>query len=139
MAASRTSVIVRMPTTLKRRLAREVERRESTLNDVAVDLLADRFGVEFVPSGRKGPVPGETGVVLLRVPPELKRRLAAAARERRTSTNSVVVESLTKRVGAQTPGKESMPHTYGTQNGKARSADKVRVAIICVGHCSNSL
>src|SRR3954471_9431033 len=134
-----TSILVRMPKTLKRRLAREVARQESTLNDVAVAALADTFGVAFTPSGRRGQVPGETGVVLLRIPPQLKRQLAAAARERRTSTNTVVVESLTKRLGAQTLRKESMPHTNGTQNGKARSADKVRVAIIGVGNCANSL
>src|SRR3954469_3657800 len=134
-----TSILVRMPKTLKRRLAREVARQESTLNDVAVAALADTFGVAFTPSGRRGQVPGETGVVLLRIPPQLKRQLAAAARERRTSTNTVVVESLTKRLGAQTLRKESMPHTNGTQNGKTRSADKVRVAIIGVGNCANSL
>src|SRR3954452_20588773 len=134
-----TSILVRMPKTLKRRLAREVARQESTLNDVAVAALADTFGVAFTPSGRRGQVPGETGVVLLRIPPQLKRQLAAAARERRTSTNTVVVESLTKRLGAQTLRKESMPHTNGTQNGKARSADKARVAIIGVGNCANSL
>ena len=76
-----TSILVRMPKTLKRRLAREVARQESTLNDVAVAALADEFGVDFQPSGRRGQVPGDTGVVLLRVPPPLKRQLAAAARE----------------------------------------------------------
>ena len=40
------SILVRMPTTLKRRLAREVARRESTLNDVAVAILAAEFGVD---------------------------------------------------------------------------------------------
>src|SRR3954452_12703167 len=134
-----TSILVRMPKTLKRRLAREVARQESTLNDVAVAALADTFGVPFTPSGRRGQVPGETGVVLLRIPPQLKRQLAAAARERRTSTNTVVVESLTKRLGPQTLRKESMPHTNGTQNGKARSDETVRVAIIGVGNCANSL
>ena len=74
-----TSILVRMPKTLKRRLAREVARQESTLNDVAVAALADEFGVAFTPSGRRGQVPGETGVVLLRIPPQLKRQLAAAA------------------------------------------------------------
>jgi myo-inositol-1-phosphate synthase len=133
-----TSILVRMPKTLKRRLAREVARQESTLNDVAVAALADEFGVEFTPSGRRGQVPGESGVVLLRIPPQLKRQLAAAARERRTSTNKVVVESLTERLGAPTR-KEPMPRTNGSQNGKARSKDKVRVAIIGVGNCSNSL
>ena len=132
------SILVRMPSTLKRRLAREVARRESTLNDVAVEILADEFGVDFQPSGRRGPVPGDTGVVLLRMPPELKRQLDAAARERRSSTNKVVLETLSERLGGSTPRKETMARN-GTQNGKARSKDKVRVAIIGVGNCANSL
>ena len=47
------SILVRMPTTLKRSLAREVARRDSTINDVAVEILAAEFGVEFTPSGRR--------------------------------------------------------------------------------------
>jgi myo-inositol-1-phosphate synthase len=133
------SILVRMPKTLKRRLAREVARRESTLNDVAVELLATDFGVDFTPSGRRGPVPGDTGAVLLRVPPELKRQLDAAARERHSSTNKVVVASLTERLDASTPRKEPMPRRNGSENGKARQNGKVRVAIIGVGNCANSL
>src|SRR3954468_8019519 len=134
-----TSILVRMPKTLKRRLAREVARQESTLNDIAVAALADAFGVDFTPSGRRGQIPGETGVVLLRVPPELRKQLAKAARERRSSTNSIVVEALTERLGAPPLRKEAMPRTNGSKNGKARSSDKVRVAIIGVGNCANSL
>src|SRR5215216_1641562 len=103
-----TSVLVRMPQALKRRLAREVARRKSTLNDVAVELLAARFGVPFEPSGRRGRVPGETGVVLLRVPPELKRQLEATARERATSTNNLIIESLSELLDVSHPGKEAM-------------------------------
>jgi myo-inositol-1-phosphate synthase len=132
------SILVRMPTNLKRRLAREVARRESTLNDVAVETLADAFGVQFTPSGRRGSVPGDTGVVLLRVPPELKRQLDTAARERRSSTNTLVVETLEERLGTPTPRKETMARN-GSQNGKARRDGKVRVAIIGVGNCANSL
>jgi myo-inositol-1-phosphate synthase len=129
-----------MPSALKRRLAREVARRESTLNDIAVELLAERYGVAFEPSGRKGNVPGDTGVVLLRVPPELKQRLDADARERRSSTNKVIVEALTEQLGSTSPRrKEPMPQRNGSHNGKARSKDKVRVAIIGVGNCANSL
>ena len=43
-----------MPSALKRALAREVSRRQGTMNDVAVSILAERFGVEFEPSGRRG-------------------------------------------------------------------------------------
>jgi myo-inositol-1-phosphate synthase len=129
-----------MPSALKRRLAREVARRESTLNDIAVELLAERYGVAFEPSGRKGNVPGDTGVVLLRVPPQLKQRLDAAARERKSSTNKVIVEALTEQLGGASPRrKEPMPQRNGSQNGKARSKDKVRVAIIGAGNCANSL
>jgi myo-inositol-1-phosphate synthase len=135
------SILVRMPKTLKRRLAREVARRESTLNDVAVELLAADFGVDFTPSGRqhRSRRLGDTGAVLLRVPPELKRQLDAAARERHSSTNKVVVASLTERLDASTPRKEAMPRENGSQNGPARRNGKVRVAIIGVGNCANSL
>ena len=128
-----------MPRVLKRRLAREVARRESTLNDVAVELLAERFGVAFEPSGRRGRVPGETGVVLLRVPPELKRRVETAAGERGTSSNNLIVESLAEQLDVSQPRKDTMAKQNGSQNGKARSSGKVRVAIIGVGNCANSL
>src|SRR6476661_8257775 len=95
-----TSILVRMPKSLKRRLAREVSRRDSTLNE---------FDVEFTPSGRRAPAPGESGDVLLRVPPDLKRKLDDAARERSSSTNTVIVDSLTERLDAITPRKEPMP------------------------------
>jgi myo-inositol-1-phosphate synthase len=133
------SILVRMPRPLKRRLAREVARRESTLNDVAVDLLATEFGVEFTPSGRRGAVPGDTGAVLLRVPPELKRQLDAAARERGSSTNRVIVGSLSERLDLSPSRKEAMPRRNGSTNGKARRNGSVRVAIIGVGNCANSL
>jgi myo-inositol-1-phosphate synthase len=124
-----------MPPVLKRALAREVGRRGSTMNDVAVELLAAKFGVSFSPSGRKGTVPGASGAVLLRVPPELKRKLKEAAEEAASTTNRLVVETLTQEL----QGKDVMAQTNGSKNGKARSGDKVRVAIIGVGNCANSL
>ena len=54
MARERTEVLVRMPVELKRRLADEVRERGSNLNDVAVEILASRFGIPFDPTGRKG-------------------------------------------------------------------------------------
>jgi myo-inositol-1-phosphate synthase len=124
-----------MPPALKRALAREVARRGSTLNDIAVQILAERFGVSFAPSGRKGSVPGASGAVILRVPPELRRRLKGAAEQSASTTNKVVIETLTEEL----QGKEPMASTNGKQNGRTRSQDKVRVAIIGVGNCANSL
>ena len=66
------------------------------------------------------------------MPAELKDKLAARARQRRRNVNDLIVETLTERLA----GKEPMAST----NGKARrSDDKVRVAIIGVGNCANSL
>jgi myo-inositol-1-phosphate synthase len=135
-----TSVLVRMPAPLKRRLAREVGRRGATLNDVAVELLARRFGVEFEPSGRRGTVPGESPSVLLRVPPALRARIQAEADERESSTNAVIVETLAQALELHdTQGERTMNETDGTSNGRARPNGKVRVALIGVGNCANAL
>jgi myo-inositol-1-phosphate synthase len=124
-----------MPPALKRALAREVGRRGSTMNDVAVELLAKKFGVSFSPSGRKGTIPGTSGAVLLRVPPELKRKLKDAAEAAASTTNRLVVDTLSQEL----QGKDVMAQTNGSKNGRARSEKKVRVAIIGVGNCANSL
>jgi myo-inositol-1-phosphate synthase len=139
MARDRTEVLVRMPGELKKRLADEVAQRGSNLNDVAVEILARRFGIEFDPTGRRGS-PRATGRdVLLRMPRILKDRLRQRASERKRTTNELIVETLSERLGVNSPRKERMAATNGTQNGKARSGDKVRVAIIGVGNCANSL
>ena len=130
------SILVRMSPTLKRRLGREVARRESTLNDIAVQILAERYQLEFEPSGRKGNPPGDTGDVLLRVPPAVKQRLDEDSHEQGISTNQLIVEALSERL---LPRKEPMAQQNGSQNGRARSNGKVRVAIIGVGNCANSL
>src|SRR6059058_3038894 len=121
-----------MPSGLKRSLVDEVRRTGRSLNDVAVGILASRFAVSFEPSGRAGKAPGEGASVLLRMPPELKDKLAARAAQRKRNVNDLIVETLSERLG----GKEPMAST----NGKARRGDsKVRVAIIGVGNCASSL
>ncbi len=136
MAVKNSTVLVRLPAPLKRRLAREVTRRGAALNDVAVEILAGRFGVPFRPSGRKGSPPGDARTVLLRVPAELKQRIHSAASDRGTTANQVVVESLAESL---TNGKDTMASTNGSKNGRARSGDKVRVALVGVGNCANAL
>src|ERR687885_82611 len=65
------------------------------------------------------------------MPPELKQKLSARAAERKRNLNDLIVETLAERLGKD---------TMTSSNGKApRSEDKVRVAIIGVGNCANSL
>jgi myo-inositol-1-phosphate synthase len=122
----RKEVLVRMPAELKQRLAQEVAARGSNLNDVAVGILASRFAVPFSGTGRRGAPPRGSGDVLLRMPPELKDKLARRASERKRNVTDLIVQTLRK---------ELMPST----NGKARDDRKVRVALIVVGNCANSL
>src|SRR5512133_1717200 len=133
--AARSNVLVRVPEPLKRRLAEEVAKTRRNLNDLAVGILAARFAVPFEESGRPGTPPKERGDLLLRMPPELKDKLQRRARERRRNTNDLIVETLSERLGLTR--KEPMTST----NGRARRSeeDNVRVAIVGVGNCANSL
>jgi myo-inositol-1-phosphate synthase len=126
-----------MPRELKRLLAAEVKKSGRSFNDVTVGHLAASFAVPYEPSGRTGSPPREGGSVLLRMPPELKERLLRRAVERRQTVNELIVGTLSERLGPN--GKETMASTNGRRNGRAGAVDKVRVAIVGVGNCANSL
>jgi myo-inositol-1-phosphate synthase len=131
-----------MPPAIKRAVVREVARRSSNLNDVVVAVLAERFGVSFEPSGRRRKaIPGAAGAVVLRMPLELRRELKNAARRRKQNVNDLVLLTLAEALAVPFASnrKDTMASTNGSANGKARGKDKVRVAIVGVGNCANSL
>jgi myo-inositol-1-phosphate synthase len=125
-----------MPGELKERLAAEVSSAGRSLNDIAVGILADRFAVPFEPSGRRGTAPKGKGDVLLRMPAALKGKLQTRAAERGRRTNDLIVEILAERLGVAGSRKEPMSSTNGSP---PKSEDRVRVAIVGVGNCANSL
>src|SRR5215216_5442591 len=133
MADSATKAILRVTPSLKRRVASEVAKRRTNMNDFVVGVLAERFGVPFQPSGRRSPIPGASGDVVLRMPTLLRQAIKTYAAERDRTMNDVIVEALED----QFPfGKEAM----ATTNGNRRPDDgKVRVAIIGVGNCASAL
>jgi myo-inositol-1-phosphate synthase len=151
LAASRSErkgVLVRAPSSLKEALVRETARRGVSLNDVAVGLLADFFGIHYRPTGRKSPLPGSSPVLLLRMPEELRHKIHAEARRSDQTVNDVVLRALaheldvpfaSNRRRPEGRGKEPMATTNGSKNGRGRSKDTVRVALIGVGNCANSL
>jgi myo-inositol-1-phosphate synthase len=131
-----------MPPAIKRALVREVARRDSNLNDVAVTLLAERHGVRFDPSGRRRRViPGAAGAVVLRMPAKLRAALKESARERDQNVNDLILATLADALAIPfvSNRKDTMASTNSRSNGKVRSEDKVRVAVIGVGNCANSL
>ena len=114
-----------MPGSVKRALVREVARRESNLNDVAVALLAERFGVPFTPSGRRRKaIPGAAGAVVLRMPPELRRELKDAARRRGLNVNDLVLLTLSEALDIPFASnrKDTMASTNGADERRARAA-----------------
>jgi len=131
-----------MPASLKEALVRETARLRSNVNDVAASILAADFGVEYAPSGRHRKVlAGSSPVLLLRVPQELKDEIHAEASRRGTNANDVILAALSEGLGIPAKGtgsgKDTMASRNGSKNGRAK--DKVRVAIVGVGNCANSL
>jgi hypothetical protein len=127
-----------MPSELKERLATEVSSAGRSLNDIAVGILADRFAVPFEPSGRRGTAPKGKGDVLLRMPAALKDKLQTRAAERGRRTNDLIVEILAERLGVASPRRRK-EHMSSSNGSPPRSEDRVRVAIVGVGNCANSL
>lgn len=132
-----------MPAPLKGALVREAARRASNLNDVAVGILADEFRIPYTPTGRRRKVlAGGSPVILLRVPQELKDEIQAEASRRDSNANDVILSALADALGvpaqSNRKGRKLMASQNGSKNG-TRAKDKVRVAIIGVGNCANSL
>jgi myo-inositol-1-phosphate synthase len=132
-----------MPASLKGALVREAARERSNVNDVAAGILAGAFGVEYVPSGRRRKVlAGGSPVVLLRVPEELRDEIHTEAARSGSNANDVILAALADGLGVPSVSnrrrKEPMVTTNGSKNGK-RAKDKVRVALVGVGNCANSL
>jgi myo-inositol-1-phosphate synthase len=132
-----------MPASLKGALVREAARKRSNVNDVAVGILAATFGVSYEPSGRRRKVlAGGSPVVLLRLPERLKGEIQTEASRSGANVNDVILAALADGLGvppvSSRGGKEVMATQNGSKNGK-RAKEKVRVAIVGVGNCANSL
>jgi myo-inositol-1-phosphate synthase len=151
----RKGVLVRAPSSLKGALVRETARTGLSLNDVSVGLLAEHLGLRYRPTGRRSTLPGASPVILLRMPEEIREELQAEAGRSGRTLNDVVLHALADELGVpfqsnrrsskgtvpvseESRGKEPMAATNGSKSG-ARKKDKVRVAIIGVGNCANSL
>lgn len=79
-----------VPADVKERLVADAVSREVSLNDVAVTILADHFGVRFEGTGRASPgAKREDGPLILRVPESLYWKIDAAAHGRHGARTKV--------------------------------------------------
>lgn len=81
MSAVETKVLnVRVSADVKERLSSDAVASESSVNDVAVGILAERYKVKFQGTGRRSPgTHTPEGPLLLRMPVTLYRKIHAAA------------------------------------------------------------
>jgi myo-inositol-1-phosphate synthase len=148
-------VLVRVPAPLKQALVRATARGDSSLNDVAVGLVAGYLNVPYTPTGRKSTLPGSSPTLLLRMPLALKAALESEASRTDQTVNDVALRAFAhgldvpfasnrrtgtvpRREPSPTQRKDTMASSNGSANGKERSQEKVRVAIVGVGNCANS-
>jgi len=77
------------------------------------------------------------------MPEELHAAIQDAAEQSGATANDVILRSLARELDvpfrSNRRGKEPMATTNGSKNGAGRGKDKVRVAIVGVGNCANSL
>lgn len=93
--SERTQKIIRnIPPALKDALMDEAERRESNMNDVAVSILADAWGVPFTPTGKLTPGWTDATTVGLVMPRRLRRKLNVEAARRDTNATALVLDTL---------------------------------------------
>lgn len=110
-------VLVKMPRSIKTPLAAEAIESATSVNDVAVGILADRHAFAFAPSGRRPafkPDPGTEDVVL-RVPEKGKRKMQAAALRIGINMSDYVNSILAEHYGVdyETDGRKRVPFGGG--------------------------
>ena len=131
------------PSSLKGALVRETARRESNVNDVAAGILAERFGVPYAPSGRRRKVLAGAAPCSCSACPHDAQGRDRRRRPRATSShaNDVILAALADGLGIPSEHERDERNQWlaRTAPRTARAKDKVRVAIIGVGNCANSL
>jgi hypothetical protein len=92
--------IVNFPFALKRALIAAADAEESNMNDVAVAVLAEKFGSRFTPSGQRtpglDPRIARTGLLM---PVVLKRKIRIEAARRDMFENALIVQVLEEHFG----------------------------------------
>lgn len=91
-----------VPQPLKERLIADAEAQGTNMNDVAVRILADRYGVKIdAPPSRKASADPDRLFLMLRPPPELRRAIHIAAASRDRSRAQEALAALLEHYGLE--------------------------------------
>lgn len=92
---------VRVSAEVKKCLVDDAAEQSSSINDLAVGILAQEFRIRFDGTGRRSPgaQSASDGPMILRIPEKLdeKIRVAAARRPKGSRTNTAAVEAVLRK------------------------------------------
>lgn len=94
---------------IKEHLAADAAKREASINDVAVGILAERFKVKFEGTGRKGPGARGSLVGSFRMPRKLDVAIYTARTTDAPSKRAVVERTLAEHYGIEPPPSRRRP------------------------------
>jgi transposase-like protein len=103
MAETKDLLVRNFPPDVKEALVALADERDTNMNDVAVELLAEEFGVPYTPRRRRAVPPGDSGDVVLRMPAKLKQKLRTASYRRDEPMAAIVLESLRAKLDGSVP------------------------------------
>jgi hypothetical protein len=98
----RTQKIIRnVPPALKDALMDEAERRGTNMNDVAVAVLAEAYGIPFVPTGKASPGWTDSTTMGFGMPRRLRKRLNEKAARQETTATALMLDTLLDHFGLE--------------------------------------
>lgn len=116
-----TSVLIVLPTTMKRQVARAATRHGTSINNLIVGILAKRYSVAFSDSGRRGKRATDSPSVVLRMPRELKFAIQVASLQGRTNMSESVRSAIAEELQIRPPARRSARGTpFGGGRGRRR-------------------
>lgn len=99
-----------VPNTVLARLTADARRRDVSLNDAAVTILAARYGIEKEPSGAGFTAPLTRPTLLLSMPDELHRRIKMDAAGKRGATmRGLIVQTIARHYGVPVQSPQRRP------------------------------
>lgn len=91
-----------VPTAHMRRLTKLARKRDTSLTNVAGQILADRYGLDFEQSTRRN-ISTESDRVLFRLPPSVMTSVRHEAALREVTIRTVMLDALSESFGLKRP------------------------------------